>query len=273
MDLIAFWNVVKRRQRIVVIGLCLAGALALIGLIKPTATGLAWRTPPVYDAKATVEVTKPGFQGRLGDPTADLNTSTYLVQQASFYANRAEGFEIGRAAGRKSGVEQPEYDVVRLAGDDGTALPLVQITAYETTPEGAVALANGVSNALTPTSRVTRRTTESQPGPYRADVRCARGRGLSGPPYDASDHAVPPGRPADLRGRLRRRQPSRRPRSVQAEPSGEPEAPLGIVRNEPEPEDEPERRGRGRTAAGCTWPVGRTVLTDRRVRPASTGDG
>ena len=52
--------------------------------------------------------------------------------------------------------------------------------------------------------------------------------------------------------------------AVLAEPSGEPEAPLGIVRNEPEPEDEDEdeRRGRGRTAAGCTWPVGRTVLTD-----------
>ena len=61
MDLIAFWNVVKRQQRIVVIGLCIAGVLALVSLIKPTATGLAWRTPPVYDAEATLLVTKPGF--------------------------------------------------------------------------------------------------------------------------------------------------------------------------------------------------------------------
>jgi capsular polysaccharide biosynthesis protein len=243
VDLITFWNVVKRRQRIVVIGLCIAGALALVSLIKPTAEGLAWRTPPVYDAKATVEVTKPGFQGRLGNPTADLNTSTFLVQQASFYANRAEGYQIARAAGRKIGIEEPAYDVVRLAGDDGTALPLLQITAYETSPKGAVDVANGVSKALIAyvlrdqeSDRISARNRiELQVFERAREAEVFQGLRMTRPIMLFLLGALLTFGVAFVVDNLRGGRDA-----VPAEPSGEPEAPLGIVRNDPEPEDEPQ---------------------------------
>jgi hypothetical protein len=256
VDLIAFWNVVKRRQRIVVIGLCIAGALALASMIKPTASGLAWRTPPVYDATATLLVTKPGFQGRLGDPTADLNTSSYLASQASFYAERAEGYQIAREAGSKAGIKDPTYDVARLAGSDGTPLPLVQIHAYETTPGGAVAVANGVAKALrTYVSR--EQATNRISGENRLELQ-----------------VFEPAREAEVFQGVKLTRPImvfllgalltfgaafvvdnlRGGRSVvKAEPLGEQEAALGIVPNELEDEDDDEDEeppaARGRWAA------------------------
>ena len=87
MDLIAYWNVVKRRQRIVVIGLCITTALAFASMVKPTASGISWRTPPVYDATTTLLVTQPGFpEGRVGDPSTDPRHSWQL---ALFYSRLA----------------------------------------------------------------------------------------------------------------------------------------------------------------------------------------
>ena len=99
----------------------------------------------------------------------------------------------------------------------------------------------------------------------------ARPRSFRGS-VDASDHAVPPCALLtfgvafivdNLRGGRH---------AVKAEPTGEPEAPLGIVRNEPEPEDEP--RTRTRTNSRRLHVAGGPHRPDRPVsRPASTGDG
>ena len=212
----------------------------------------------MYDAKATLLVTKPGFQGRLGNPTADLNTSNFLVGQASFYANRAEGYQIGRAAGRKSGIEEPEYDVVRLAGDDGTALPLVQITAYETTPEGAVAVANGVSKALIDyvldeqvSNRIpARNRIELEVFEPAREAEVFQGFGLTRPIMLFLLGALLTFGVAFVVDNLRGGR-----EAAMAEPSGEPEAPLGIVRNEPEdePEEEPEDEDEQPPAARGRW--------------------
>lgn len=257
MDLIAYWNVVKRRQRIVLIGLCIASVLALVSAIKPTTGGLAWRTPPVYDATATLLVTKPGFQGRLGDPTADLNTSAFLEKQASLYATRAEGFEIARAAGSEAGIDEPEYDVARLSGDEGTPLPLVQIRAYETTPEGAVAVANGVSKALR--SYVTREQNTERVSPRNRvelqvfeparEAEVFQGVKLTRPVMLFLLGALLTVGTAFIVDNARGGR-----HAARIEPSGEHEAALGIVPNEPdsEPDDDDDEEppvARGRWAA------------------------
>jgi hypothetical protein len=161
VDLIAYWNVVKRRRSIMVVGLCIAAALAVMSAVKPTASGFTWRTPPVYDATTTLFVTQPGFpwgRGTLdeyrkaeGDPTTSVprfSEPDRFEYLASLNSKLAERDTIERAAGKKVGIEDPDYDAAPLIGADGRALPLFQITAYETTPEGAVALANAVSDAL-----------------------------------------------------------------------------------------------------------------------------
>ena len=66
---------------------------------------------------------------------------------ASLYAQLAESDRIERAVSRKLDVEKADYDAAQVAVE-GRALPLIKISAFETSPEGAAALANGISNAL-----------------------------------------------------------------------------------------------------------------------------
>jgi hypothetical protein len=255
VDLIAYWNVVKRRQRIVVVGLCVTAALALVSAVRPTASGISWRTPPVYDAATTLLVTQPGFpEGRVRDPSSD--TSPQLADSALLYSNLAGSDFIVRAVGRKLKVEEPDYDAAPLAGTDGRPLPLFQIRAYALSPEGAVALANGVSNALR--SYLAREQANNRiRGADRVELKVYeraqeaevfQGVRLTRPIMLFLLGALLTFGVAFVADNLRGGR-----HAVTAEPSGEAEVPLGIVRDEPESEDEDEDEeppaARGRWAA------------------------
>ena len=212
MDLIAFWNVVKRQQRIVVIGLCAAAALAVIALVKPTASGLSWRTPPVYDGTTTLLVTKPGFARETGRPLDGILQTTGVPRPAST-RRLAESDRIERAASRKLGVEG--------AGLRGGATRRSRWPSAAAHPDPCVRdVARGSGRARErdfqcppDLSRGSRRTIASR---ARTVSSCGwsrrqRRRGVQGRPSDAADHAVPPGRAADVGGRFRRGQLPRRP--------------------------------------------------------------
>jgi capsular polysaccharide biosynthesis protein len=144
VDLITYWNVVKRQRRVVVIGLCAAAALALISVVKPAGTGLSWRSPPVYEGATTLLVAQPGLaEGRL--TFEEISRMEYL---ASLYARLAESDRIVRAVSRNLDVEEADYEAAPLPGVEGRALPLIKISAFDTSPKRAVALANGTANAL-----------------------------------------------------------------------------------------------------------------------------
>ncbi len=123
------------------------------------------------------------------------------------------------------------------------ALPLVQIIAYETTPEGAVAVANGVSKALIAyvlrdqeTNRISARNRiELEVFEPAREAEVFQGFRMTRPIMLFLLGALLTFGVAFVVDNLRGGRDA-----VLAEPSGEPEAPLGIVRNEPEPEDEPE---------------------------------
>jgi capsular polysaccharide biosynthesis protein len=152
VDLMAFWNVLKRHRRLTVIGLCAAVALALVAMVKPTTSGVSWRTPPVYQAKTTLFVTEPGFpwgRSTLGEnQQAEGDLVSRMEFLASLYAQIAESDVIERAVSRQFGILEPEYQAAPITGVEGRPLPLVELTAFETSPDGAVALANGISGAL-----------------------------------------------------------------------------------------------------------------------------
>ena len=246
VDLITFWNVAKRRQRIVVVGLCLTAVLALVSVVRPTASGISWRTPTVYDAATTLRVTQPGFpEGRVSDPSA--LTSYQLADSAFLYSNLAGSDFIKRTVGRRLKIEEPDYAAAQLyepaqfAGTEGRPLPLIQIRAYELSPGGAVALAKGVSNALQ--SYVAREQTNGRiKGKDRVELTVYKqareaevfqGVSLMRPMMLFLLGALLTFGVAFVVDNLRGGR-----HAVMAEPSGESEALLGIVRNEPEPEPE-----------------------------------
>jgi hypothetical protein len=178
-----------------------------------------------------------------------------LADSALLYSNLAGSDFIKRAVSRKLKIKEPDYDAAPLAGTDSRPLPLFQIRAYELSPERAVAVANGVSNALR--SYLAREQANNRiTGEDRVELKV----------YEAAQEAevfqgVRMTRPIMLfllgallsfavafvvdNTRGGRRGPP-------AEQKGEPEAPLGIVRNEPEAEedvDEVPQAVHGRWAA------------------------
>jgi capsular polysaccharide biosynthesis protein len=158
VDLIAYWSVLRRRRRIMVVGLFAAVALALISVVKFSSSGLAWRSPPVYKASTTLLVTQPGFPwGRstleeylAGTATvvprfADTTRMEYL---ASLYARIAESDVIAERVTGSRDTSKRKWGALPVVGEDSRALPLVEIGALETSPSEAIALANAVSDAL-----------------------------------------------------------------------------------------------------------------------------
>ena len=131
--------------------------------------------------------------------------------------------------------------MARLAAVEGTPLPLVQIRAYETTPKGAVAVANGVSKALRTyiareqeTNRISpKNRVELQVFEPAREAEVFQGVRLTRPIMLFLLGALVTFGVAFVVDNLRGGR-----HAVKAEPSGEPEAALGIVRSEPEPEDE-----------------------------------
>ena len=171
MDLIAYWSVLRRRRLIMVVGLNVAAALALISVMKISSSGLAWRSPPVYKASTTLEVTQPGspfarstlneFEPVPGGPPApkfaDPSRMEYL---ASYYARTAESDAIVKRVKRSFDTTKAKWGATPLTGADGRALPFIEIGALEMSPAKAVALANAVSLALRESLTTNQRRTQ-----------------------------------------------------------------------------------------------------------------
>jgi capsular polysaccharide biosynthesis protein len=159
LDLIAYWSVLRRHRRIMVVGLFAAAALAFISVMKVSSSGLAWRSPPIYRASTTLEVTQPGspyarstlnefVQVPGGPPASKFADPSRMEYLASYYARVAESDAIVRRVKRSFDTTTAKWGATPLTGADARALPFIEIGALETSPAKAVALANTVSLAL-----------------------------------------------------------------------------------------------------------------------------
>ena len=158
MDLIAYWNVVKRRRIIVMVGLWAAAVLALLSLVRVSSDGLAWRSPPIYKATTRLLVTQPGFP--IGQATIPLKPSggtttptpaydpARMEYLASLYAAMADSDPISTRVKQSVGGPEAKWGATPIAGAEGRALPLVEIGALGTSPARAIAIANGVADAM-----------------------------------------------------------------------------------------------------------------------------
>jgi hypothetical protein len=159
VDLIAYWNVIKRRRIIVMVGLWVAACLTLLSLIRVSSDGLAWRSPPIYKATTRLLVTQPGFP--IGQATIPLKKPsggtttptpaydpTRMEYLASLYAAMADSDPISTRVKQSVGGPEAKWGATPVAGAEGRALPLVEIGALGTSPARAIAIANGVAHAM-----------------------------------------------------------------------------------------------------------------------------
>jgi hypothetical protein len=157
MDVLAYVGVIRRQWIVVIVGLVLAQALALMAVVHVTERGLEYRSPPVYAAHSTLFVTQRGFPwGRWGlselkngvdvPRFADPGRMEYL---ASLYSELASTSRAVQAQiDRQGQVPRDSYTVTPVPALDGHPLPLIEVVGISTSPAQAVSFSNRVAQGL-----------------------------------------------------------------------------------------------------------------------------
>jgi hypothetical protein len=142
---------------VVIVGLVIAQALALLAVARITQNGLEYRSPPIYAATSTLLVTQEGFPwGRSGltervdgadvPVYADPGRMEYL---ATLYSELAMDSRAVQAQIERKGKLPPgAYTVAPATASDGRALPLIEVMGLSESPAHAVVYANRVADGL-----------------------------------------------------------------------------------------------------------------------------
>ena len=162
MDFRIYADVVSRHRQLVICGLVLAFALALLAMFRVGPDGIGYRQTEEWSSTSRLGVTQRGFPWgrlfaqdaksltpveqakRLGIPIADPNRFKDL---AFLYAELATSDPVRRLMLR-SGPIDGDVVAVPVVAQGGITLPLVDITARARSSEEAIALAQRSSGAL-----------------------------------------------------------------------------------------------------------------------------
>jgi hypothetical protein len=158
MDLIAYGGVIRRQAIVVIVGMTIALALALLAVARVTTHGLEYRAKPMYGARSTLFVTQQGFPwgrtelsevagGVEGPRFGDPGRMEYL---ASLYSTLAQTSRTVQAEIERQGKLPPgAYTVTPVKSNaDLRPLPLIEVLGMSPWPEQAVLFANQVADGL-----------------------------------------------------------------------------------------------------------------------------
>lgn len=166
MDLRLYIGVVWRFRLVVVMGLVLALALAILSVVRVTSHGFVYRQAELWSSTTRLGVTQNGFPwGRLfaQEPGADGTTTPVegnkpgnipiadpnrFKDLAIFYAEIATSDPVRRLM-LKSGPIRGKIVATPVIVQSNYTLPLIDVLAISTSPRGAIELAERGSNALT----------------------------------------------------------------------------------------------------------------------------
>jgi hypothetical protein len=157
LDLNLYLRVLWRFRVVVISGITLAVALALLAHVRVSSSGVVYRQAEVYQASTTLLVTgedDPWFRSRLKEPSLDPETGEvikgssdpeWLTVVGFVYSQFAVSDEVRRIMERDGPVPG---SVVASPLDPDSSLPVLSITALAASPETAVQLARRGTKAF-----------------------------------------------------------------------------------------------------------------------------
>jgi hypothetical protein len=154
MDLRLFFSVLARFRVVVAIGLLLAVCLALLSYAKISFTGpgptFSHRGDELWASNARLLVTAPGFSlGKDRPSTGEGEAEGRGPGLAAIYSSFVTGDPVRRIMLREGPVKgQITASPLPAAPGSSTLLPIVNITAFSTTVEDALALGRRAAAAL-----------------------------------------------------------------------------------------------------------------------------
>ena len=166
MDLRVYFGVVWRFKLLVVMGVVLALALAILSVVRVTSHGFVYRQAELWSSTTRLGVTQNGFPwGRLFAQEPGLNGTSTPVEEgnkvgdipiadpnrfkdlAIFYAEIATSDPVRRIM-LKDGPIRGKIVAAPVVVQSNYTLPLIDLTAIATSPRGAIRLAQRGSSAL-----------------------------------------------------------------------------------------------------------------------------
>jgi hypothetical protein len=163
MNLRRHLNVLRRFRLIVIGGLLVAVALAVLSVFRVSTTGISWRSTETFQSESTLNVTQQGFpDGRvvLGGPTpgttpdpnakageafADPSRFANLAITYAYYSRSAAVRDLIKP---RPSAAQITVAPVPAAMNSSQTLPILTLTTTSTTAESATKLNADVVDAL-----------------------------------------------------------------------------------------------------------------------------
>jgi len=167
MDLRLYFGVIWRFKLLVVTGLVLALALAILSVVRISSHGFVYRQAELWSSTARLGVTQNGFPwGRLFAQQTGANGAPTPVEQSNkagdipiadpnrfkdlaiFYAEIATSDPVRRLM-LKNGPVRGKIVATPVVVQSNYTLPLIDLMAIADSPRAAIALARRGSSALT----------------------------------------------------------------------------------------------------------------------------
>jgi hypothetical protein len=161
MDMALYARVLWRFKFVVILGFVLAAALATLSMVRVTNDGVTYRDSQLWASTTRLGVTQNGFPwGRLlATEGSDKSGTVQPVSTGLPLANPARLNELAVLYSELASSDPVRRQMFRgglrgkvittpVAGDNGTMLPLIDLTAIAATPERAIVLAERAAAAL-----------------------------------------------------------------------------------------------------------------------------
>jgi hypothetical protein len=151
LDFRLYSRVLWRFRLLVMVGIVIALALALLSVVRVGTNGITYRDSELWSSMPTrLLVTQAGFpEGRVSPPASPTNSDAgRLNTLAILYAELANS-DLVREVMRRDGPIRGKVLATPLKDPaSGIPLPLIELAAISTSPQAAVVLAQRGANAL-----------------------------------------------------------------------------------------------------------------------------
>jgi capsular polysaccharide biosynthesis protein len=155
LDLALYTSLLRRHRRLVIVGVVVSLALAVVSFVRVSPSGIAYRANETWVNESTLLVTQAGFREGRSAADESLDIGQRFASLVDLYAALVESDEVvnllvKRGLVKREDVESGEIPVVAtpVVSSSGASTPLMTVSGSASSPGKATVLTVGATKAF-----------------------------------------------------------------------------------------------------------------------------